>query len=197
MRIHEITFDNFRRFYGKQSIDLSANDTKNVTLINAQNGLGKTNILNSVLWCFHGITSAGFKDKDLILNSDAKKNGEFIAKVEIRFEHNDKEYLVQRHHNINKSGSDREITKVHAYNEGGMETISNTNSFLNSVLPQSMAQYFLFDGEHALNFLGENGSKKVSDATKDVLGFESITMALDLFLKKKVLIVNRILEKGY
>jgi len=195
MRIHEITFDNFRRFYGKQSIDLSANDTKNVTLINAQNGLGKTNILNSVLWCFHGITSAGFKDKDLILNSDAKKNGEFIAKVEIRFEHNDKEYLVQRHHNINKSGSDREITKVHAYNEGGMETISNTNSFLNSVLPQSMAQYFLFDGEHALNFLGENGSKKVSDATKDVLGFESITMALE-DLKETAKDINKLLKSS-
>ena len=68
MRILEISFDNFRRFYGKQSFLLSATDNKNVTLINAQNGLGKTNILNSILWCFYGITTKGFEDRNLIFN---------------------------------------------------------------------------------------------------------------------------------
>jgi DNA sulfur modification protein DndD len=179
MRIHEITFNNFRRFYGDQSFELSATNNKNITLINAQNGLGKTNILNAILWCFHGITTTGFKQKDLILNIDAKKEGSYLAKVEIRFEHNDKNYLVQRHHNINKSGSDKEITKVHLFSDGGMEALTNTHLFLNSVLPRSMAEYFLFDGEHAINFLGENNSKNVSEATKNILGFEAILMALD------------------
>ena len=179
MRILEISFDNFRRFYGKQSFLLSAKDKKNVTLINAQNGLGKTNILNSILWCFYGITTKGFEQKTLILNTDARKEGAFSAKVEIRFEHNDKIYLVQRHHNVNKSGSDREVTKVHSYNDGGLETMTSPNVFLNSVLPSSMAEYFLFDGEHALNFVGENHSKNVSEATKNILGFEAIMMALE------------------
>lgn len=179
MRIHEISFENFRRFHGKQSFELSAHEGKNITLINAQNGLGKTNILNAILWCFHGITTTGFKQKNLILNTDAKREGSFLAKVEIRFEHNDKNYLVQRIHNTNKSGSDREITKVHAYTDGGMESMPNTSLFLNSVMPSSMAEYFLFDGEHAINFLGENNSKNVSEATKNILGFEAILMALD------------------
>ena len=83
MRIHEISFENFRRFHGKQSFELSAHEGKNITLINAQNGLGKTNILNAILWCFHGITTTGFKQKNLILNTDAKREGSFLAKFKL------------------------------------------------------------------------------------------------------------------
>jgi DNA sulfur modification protein DndD len=52
MKIKKIELQNFRQFYGEQSLLLSTNVTKNVTLVHAENTVGKTTLLNAVLWGF-------------------------------------------------------------------------------------------------------------------------------------------------
>ncbi|WP_410172373.1 AAA family ATPase, partial [Enterobacter bugandensis] len=55
MKIKRIKLVNFRQFYGNNNIiEFSTDSTYNVTLIHAENGVGKTTILNSILWCFYG-----------------------------------------------------------------------------------------------------------------------------------------------
>ena len=51
MSIERIEIQNFRGFYGDHEIDLSVDDKKSVTLIIAENGVGKSTILNSIFWC--------------------------------------------------------------------------------------------------------------------------------------------------
>ena len=49
MLIKKIVLTNFRQFYGDQTIHFSTNEDKNVTLIHAENGVGKTALLLSLI----------------------------------------------------------------------------------------------------------------------------------------------------
>ena len=52
MWIEQISLKDFRCFFGEHAIEFSQDPTKNVTLIHAENGVGKTTLLNALLWCF-------------------------------------------------------------------------------------------------------------------------------------------------
>jgi DNA sulfur modification protein DndD len=52
MILEEIRLTDFRCFFGENVIDFSTNQEKNVTIIYAENGVGKTTILNALIWCF-------------------------------------------------------------------------------------------------------------------------------------------------
>lgn len=43
MRIDKLTLNNFRQYFGSNSIDLKTNGEKNIILIGGKNGYGKTN----------------------------------------------------------------------------------------------------------------------------------------------------------
>ena len=60
--------NDFRCFYDEQVIDFSFDKDKNVTLIHAENGVGKTTLLNALIWCFYGDTTARFEMKEDIVN---------------------------------------------------------------------------------------------------------------------------------
>ena len=67
MKIHKIKLKNFRQFYGEQAIEFSVKKDKNVTLIHAENGFGKTTILNAVLWTLFNQVTKKFENPDKIL----------------------------------------------------------------------------------------------------------------------------------
>ena len=50
MKLKKIILDNFRGFRVRQEIDFSIEDGA-LNLIIAENEVGKTSILNAVLWC--------------------------------------------------------------------------------------------------------------------------------------------------
>src|SRR5205823_3368655 len=54
MILEKLVLENFRQFRGKQEIHFSTVRERNVTLIHAENGFGKTALLNALLWGFYG-----------------------------------------------------------------------------------------------------------------------------------------------
>ena len=48
MLIQKIVLNNFRQFYGEQELHLSTDENKNVTLIHAENGVGKTALIEGL-----------------------------------------------------------------------------------------------------------------------------------------------------
>ena len=54
MILESMTLENFRVFQGRQKIVFSKNPDKNVTIIHAENGFGKTTILKALHWGFYG-----------------------------------------------------------------------------------------------------------------------------------------------
>ena len=54
MKIEKIEIENFRGWNGPHEIKFSVKKDKPVTLIIAENGTGKSNILEAIMWCLHG-----------------------------------------------------------------------------------------------------------------------------------------------
>ena len=176
MILEEIRLADFRCFYGETYIQFSEDTEKNVTIIYAENGVGKTTLLNALLWCFYGETTARFEKRKEILNYDAKKAGRTTASVEVIFEHNDKRYIAKRFSNI-RSSSRREFV-VARIDGGSMITLDSPDTFINTVIPRDMASHFLFDGEHAEVFLGEDNKGSIKSAIRDILGCSLIETAI-------------------
>lgn len=72
MRIKKIIIENFRGFYGRKELELIYCD-KAINLIIAENEVGKTSILNAMLWCLYGKLTEDSESQELIFNKNAKK----------------------------------------------------------------------------------------------------------------------------
>lgn len=177
MWLEEITLKDFRCFFGEHVLRLSTDEDENVTLIHAENGVGKTTLLNAMLWCFYGTTTPKFERKHDLINHDALATGSTSAFVEVLFEHNDNRYRARRYAPAPGSVGDRAFSIMRLDN-GHNHQIDNPDSFINSVIPKTMAGHFLFDGEHAEFILGEENRGSVRKAVQDILGCNLINTAV-------------------
>lgn len=172
MWVERIELSDFRCFYGTREIEFSIDPEKNVTLIHAENGVGKTTILNAMLWCFYGMTTARFEKREDLVNHDAIRAGRSTGYVEVAFEHNDSRYRARRY----AGGGSRFV--VMRLDRGHSKDVPNPDTFINTVIPKSMASHFLFDGEHAEVFLGEEKRKDIRSAVQDILGCNLVKTAI-------------------
>lgn len=188
MKIKKIILSNFRQFYGDQDIDISDDPEKNVTLIHAQNGVGKTTILNSVLWTFYNQPTKKFLEPEKIINFASYKEGNRAASVGIEFSHEGIDYLAQRFHRQDR-GYAEQVFKVHKIVNGDYQELRTPDPFVQSVMPQAMAPYFFFDGEHAETFSATHNHKEVAKAIRNILGCNIAELAIeDLTLCAKKLV---------
>lgn len=177
MLLEEITLKDFRCFNGEHRIEFSTDEERNVTLIHAENGVGKTTLLNAMLWCFYDITTAKFERKFDLVNHDAVAAGRIECFVEVVFEHAGNRYRARRYGGRTLRG-DR-LFSVMRIDEGHSGSIDAPESFINTVIPKTMAGHFLFDGEHAEVFLGEDNRKGIRRAVQDILGCNLIDTAIE------------------
>ena len=179
MILEEIRLHDFRCFNGESSITFSTDPVQNVTLIYAENGVGKTTLLNALLWCFYGETTSRFEKKEDILNYDAKKEGKSMASVEVMFEHSGSRYMAKRYFRIGPQADTGRPFVVARIDQGSHTNIDSPDTFINTVIPREMASHFLFDGEHAEVFLGESNRGSIRSAVRDILGCSLIETAIE------------------
>ncbi len=177
MILEKIRLKDFRCFFGETHIQFSEDPDRNVTIIYAENGVGKTTLLNALLWCFYGETTARFEKRKDILNYDAKKANRTLASVEVFFEHDEKRYIAKRLANV-RSTAGREF-HVARIQDGSQIRLHSPDTFINTVIPRDMASHFLFDGEHAEVFLGEDNRGSIKSAVRDILGCSLIETAIE------------------
>jgi DNA sulfur modification protein DndD len=176
MRLEKISLKDFRCFSGEHSIIFSTDEKKNVTLIHAENGVGKTTILNAMLWCFYDIVTAKFERRHDLVNHDAVTAGRTTAYVEVLFEHNGARYRARRY--AGSTGNTDRTFSISRLDKGHSMTLPNPDTFINTVIPKTMATHFLFDGEHAEVFLGEENRSGIRKAVQDILGCNLIDTAI-------------------
>ena len=188
MWLERIYFKDFRCFYGEQEIDLTYNEKGNVTIIHAQNGVGKTNLLNAILWTFYEKTTGKFEQKNLILNASAAEENRTTAIVEIEFSFQNKRYRARRFFDTSRPAKDRSEFKMWETTDGNQSVVRFPEILINSIIPSDMADYFFFDGEHAETFAGEKHAAKVGAAVKTILGCEVAERAIEDIrgLRKKI-----------
>ena len=176
MKLDNIELHNFRSFYGTQILEFSEYDELKVTLIHAQNGVGKTNLLNAVLWTFYGITTGKFEKNDMLMNEEAKNKGHNECHVKVTFNHENQKYVSLRSVDKNSKNQQFKIWKVE--NENFKED-RYPEQLIKSIIPKEMAIHFFFDGEHAETFASEKNNKKLETAVKQILGCHIADIALN------------------
>lgn len=170
MRISRVKLKNFRQFYGQQELEFPIDGKKNVTLIHAENGFGKTSILNAVLWSLFRQFTPKFERPEDIVNYDASGEGQKSATVEVELEFKKKRYLVQRTHNADRDGRDKTNLSAYRIESGNHVVLNAPETFVASVVPPEMARYFFFDGEAAESFAAAHNYKEIGNAIRSILG---------------------------
>lgn len=174
MLIRRIKLKNFRQFYGEHEIVFPTTGARNVTLIHAENGFGKTSILNAVLWCLFRDTTPKFEKPEDITNYDALKEGTNTAsvdvEVEVEAEGKTSRYLIRR--TFDAAGRGRDKTELSAFKivKGSYQTLNAPETFVGSVIPREMAKYFFFDGEAAENFAAAKNYRQIGESIRSILG---------------------------
>lgn len=182
MILNSVTVENFRSFYGEQTINFADDSKKNTTIIYALNGVGKTNLLNAMLWCLHGEFSPSFTNHKDVLNWEAARRGRKSYHVSLYLEDSGHQYVIKR------TGGEIENFKVFMIEEDGnhRELKGSPSMFVNSIIPRDMAGYFINDGEGNDLKVSQNGMISIKRSIRDILGFNVAEKTLrDLSIIKK------------
>lgn len=192
MIIKKIKLYNFGSYYEFNEFEFCHGD-KNVTLINAENGTGKTTLLNALKWCLYGL-EGGKNTNNQIINKDnqsvkpidllnKKINIEFAESekrfsVELFFKKDGKDYKIVRTNTFkgNKQLSGNNTTNkdsLYLYEEG--IKVSDAQGVIDMLIPRSLN--FFFEGEANLNKLGSNSSD-IKSSIYNVLGLRPIQNAI-------------------
>lgn len=184
MKLTYLKIKNFRSFYGESEIEFTIDKNKNITLIHGENGVGKTTILNAILWCLYEQVTPNFRRPKELINKFALKQGGKSAWIEVRFINENKEYVAKRSVDISSA---KTKFKIHEKQEFNYQEVPNARAFINSIVPSDMAEYFFFHGEGIQNINAKKSGKDVRKAIRDILGFslaETAISDLNALIKK-------------
>lgn len=186
MKINEIRIQNFRQYKDiKLRFPSAAQYDLNYVL--AENGIGKTTLLNSITWCLYGkelhVTQA-LKEKTLPLLTlktlrDMKEGEEADTSVTISLEEAGGEISFTRTYTYRKTEEGQAYEKVKSQKviitpEGASPEVLSTeeefNVEVNKRLPFKIQQFFFFDGEqldtYLANTTGENVERTILEISQ-------------------------------
>ena len=195
MIIRYITLENFRQFSGEHTIHFSSDPDKKATLIIAQNGTGKTTLLESFSWIFYGVCNL-----KSIVNSKLKETMRPYTDLKIRGEvgltHLGKEYTIKRYTTMSKSNvqvklDDSYFSIEMRETDGTLKEYRGTEAraLINEIVPKGLFPYFFFKGESIERIgrdISEGKNSKNSEfvkAIKGMLGFDYLYQEREDLLK--------------
>ena len=176
MIFESLTVENWRGFYGTETINFSTSKEKNTTIVYAQNGIGKTNLLNAIMWCLYEELTPSFKKPSDILNHEAARRGRKSYHVTIYLRSDDNQL-----YRITRSGGKQSGFSIHIISDDGNQKPlpGSAKLFVNSILPRDMAGYFINDGEGDDLTTDDNGMISISRSIEDILGFRMAKRAIE------------------
>lgn len=189
MKLTALTIDNFRQFYGRQRITFARTEDRNVTVVYGANGAGKTTLLNAFTWGFYKQFTPAFESPVHLVNerswTEAARNQQVTARVVIEFEHEDRNYTLERLTTYKKGAADEavlvrdaDVFLSYIDEDGQQKTISNPNDAINQILPDRLHSFFFFDGERIERLVKPDAYAEIEDGIKTVLGLEIIERSI-------------------
>jgi DNA sulfur modification protein DndD len=182
MRITNIDIQNYRQ-YQSLSFAFPASKSSDIHIIIAQNGVGKTNLLNAITWCLYGkephlgddSEDLGLPKLNLNAIKEARQAGKEIEYVEIaiRAEDGDECITYKRCLPVRViPGIFEEIAKekftvtisTSAGDPKVYEDKNETKRLVDMYMPEKIREYFYFDGEQLNNYFISSRKGKVKEA---------------------------------
>lgn len=187
MILERLVLENFRQFKGRQEIIFSDLRERNVTVIHAENGFGKTTLLKALLWALYGRDGLkdDFEKPDRILHEGlayrAKDPNQLIAMVQLTFRHNEQRYiltrtltLAQQNLNPKQTGLSLEVMR-----DGQTFLEARPQQRIQSMVPEGISGFLFFNGER-INYLAEEkNSAQVTEAIQQMLGLKLLRTTIE------------------
>lgn len=200
-----IELNNYRQ-YKKARIDFpEIKEGKNFFIIKGGNGTGKTNLVNAITWCLYG-KEYNVRDKDKalpILNLstfDEMENGEQKeVSVEIKIKRGKNEKITIRRFlsfkkeknkyipmkNFKSSSIDGSTVILFIQKGKDHTPVSNPEYIINSLLPESIEEYFFFDGERLNEYFKRDSKKDIKKAVFRIAQIDLLEKLIDHLDKVK------------
>jgi len=189
MKIKNLEIENFRGFNGKHEINFSVKEDKPVTLILAENGTGKSNILEAIQWCLHG-TMPPCDDPDSIINKQARQKNKQKTHASVRLTIIDDaesqitgkqkpEYVISRIINKDKDLVEPEVWEKDENRKGGLRKHDRPRSLIENLLPERLCSYFLFSGEWVSSLFADAEEDSLISSIEDLQGLTFASKSLE------------------
>ncbi|MEG3898538.1 MULTISPECIES: AAA family ATPase [unclassified Microcoleus] len=188
MKLISISLCNFRQFHGKTPEIKLAWGERNITVIHGNNGAGKTALMNAFTWGLYGKYSAAVAAEEQLVNkraiAEAKPGKRVDCWVEIVFEHDSKRYKTKRSCRAYKSENTVEYSKselsMQVVRDDGRCVLppQHPDDIIGRILPESLHQYFFFDGERIEQIVRHDKKAEIAEATKELLGVEVLNRSI-------------------
>ena len=190
MKFKKIIVTNFRQFKGKNELNFSNDEEKNITIVYGGITYGKTTLLQAFNWVFYNTVK--LENSNDLLNrevADNLKHGDSVdVEVEIYLEFNGENYKLKRkqtysiypnemYNNISSSSS---LATAEKEQNDTWIPAGNYEEVINKIMPSNLSTYFFFDGERidSISEQQRKGSKEVENSVKEILGLEHYSTAI-------------------
>lgn len=187
MLLKRIELKNFRQFRNPKSIEFSADEKRNVTIIMAENGVGKTTLAQAFQWVLYANVD-GFRNKSMLnLKEEKEMRPGDTREVEVKLEliHSNTEYTIIRTQKYFKEGSGTtrrnptELKIAYKAKDGQVEFVDDNKrlSTIKEILPEELSKYFFFDGERINRMsteINKGKSSDFADAVESLLGLKPL-----------------------
>lgn len=188
MKLMSIQLCNFRQFYGKTPEVALPWGERNTTVIHGNNGAGKTTLLNAFTWVLYEKFTPAFGSVDKLVNiraiTEAQPGQPIECWVEVAFEHDSKRYRFKRLcRAYNNGGIEHSKSELYPYVVGddGRWTLSQhlPEDIIGRILPETLYQYFFFDGERIERIVRYDKKAEIAEATKELLGVKVLDRSIE------------------
>jgi DNA sulfur modification protein DndD len=195
MILEKVTIENFRQFRGRQELYFSTLPNRNVTLVHAENGFGKTALLNALLWAFYGHEglSEDLPRKENIIHEGtaarSKNPAATSAKVTLWFSHDSEKYRLERELTLEQQRLDsRKTDLVLEVTRDGMPFPErHAQQRVLALLPEGISEFLFFNGEGIEHLAREENAAKITDAIRQMLGLRLLQTGIEDLRHRSVL----------
>ena len=213
MYLDSIEITNFRPFYGTQKIDFGFNDLENLTIILADNGSGKTSLVNALTWCLYGEELHDVRNKSEPLYNlraakelESNENSINEVKVEVKirfysFEDEKKKYFsIYRSLSFQKWGNGKwgDAFADHLIvDETDKDILEDgvAQNAINNKIPKEMFQYFFFNGATLYNYFKNESELSLKTSIEQISQVGLIDKVYDHLVKTSDSINKRFNKK--
>ena len=188
-----IEVENWRQFLGKHSIDFSNDKSKHLTIIHAENSVGKTTMLNAIKFVLYGV-SPEFTDKKNLVCDRSNKD---TCRVRLNFKYGETEYTALRVYDQN--GANSKLTMHEIKRQGDQKLVPSADAIINKIMPSELSNYFLFAGERYQKALDGYDNNSHHRAIRDILGFtlsETVIEDINVLKSKYTKKLSQLLKKN-
>lgn len=197
MKINKIFIKNFKSYYNDNEYDLTVDDNKNVILIIADSGYGKTTLMQAINWVLYDeeylnrfnkgkgnnkITLENWINSTYI-EEIKRQNTYGEIEVSMHFEDDNNKYQITNEYvfsfdnsTIQYESHSHTLKKL-ANNSSQWTSVKSLESEINKILPKNIVQYFFFDAEKQSRLTDPSNQKLVREAIYNVIGLKTLEEA--------------------